>query len=119
MGALREFEALCPKKESVVKAVLGGAPVAEVGGQAINLGRLLQTSVHKKPFGAPQDADRSDWEAFVRKFRLPEKHSAFLRAHEVIEREKDAWMELVLPPALALVEEERKTADQSTPNSPA
>mmetsp|Transcript_101041 Transcript_101041/g.314224 ORF Transcript_101041/g.314224 Transcript_101041/m.314224 type:complete len:441 (-) Transcript_101041:34-1356(-) len=116
--AIRQLEALCKKKEEVVEAIARGATAKEVGGDALRVTELCEESVHRRPHGAPQDADRFNWDAFVKSFGLPKQHLAFHQADAIIAREKDAWMDIVLPRAQGMVERERTSQDES-PESPA
>jgi len=117
---IRQFEELSSRKQEVVKAVEAGAKPTDIGPEAIKLSVLIEDSVHKRPAGCPEKADRLNWELFVSTFKLPRDHGAFYQAEAAIERETEEWMDLVIETAIRLVEAEKQNQDgDTTSHSPA
>jgi len=117
--AIRQFNEISTRKQEIVKAIEAGAKPEDVAPQAIMLNHLLEDSVHERPYGAPHEADRLDWEVFVSTFKLPKNHLAFYQAEAAVHREQDEWMDLVLDVAMHHIEEERSTTTEASGASPA
>lgn len=88
LNELAVLEAVSRCKTEVIQAITDGQTAREAGQKVMRLNALLKQIVHD---GSPQDADKSDFTAFVQTFGLPSKHTSVLQARRVLKAEQDAW----------------------------
>jgi len=119
-AAVRKLEELCANKGVAVTKVLKGASAEQVVSEAWDIQKKLDAATH--PGGKPQDQNRSDFEGFVRSFRLPSDHHILLRGWNLVKNEAYDWADVVWETAQAEVkiETDRETeADVKSPQSKA
>jgi len=84
------------RRGEVLPQIVAGThkPPAELGG----IKKFISLYTHHGP-GEPVDGDRSDFAAFVKKFRLPSRHETLIRLRDLADEVGEWWAEACLSEA--------------------
>jgi len=118
--AVAMLEELCADKEGSVAKVMRGWTPEQVVGEAWDIKKKLEEAAH--PGGNPKDSNRSDFEGFVRTFRLPSNHNVLVHGWNLVKNEAFDWADLVLHTAqeqVGLETEKETQAEVKNPQSKA
>lgn len=92
LQALRErteaYEAGTCQREVLLKAVLEGADPSEVGKQVTGFKSFVAKCAHDGP---PEEADKSNFQVFLKTFGLPGNHHLVLKARQALQIGAEDW----------------------------
>jgi len=116
--ATRQFEAMSERKPQVIRAVINGQSAAEAGGAAIGYADKVENSIHAKPYGCPEDGDKSFFEWFAASMKLSKNHVAVLHAQSVFDANLEPWVQILAKSSREEFDKECASGDESS-DSPA
>jgi len=114
--AVAKLEELCADKEGAVAKIMRGWTPEQVVGDAWDIKKKLEEATH--PGGNPKDCNRSDFEGFVRSFRLPSNHQVIVHGWNLVKNEAYDWADLVLHTAQEQVKAETEKETQAGVKNP-
>jgi len=94
---ISSLEDLWQQREQLLAAFTQGA-LEKAPAELADIPGLIRKYTHRP--GEPVDANKSDFEAFIRTFKLPSKHSGLQRLHELMHETSEWWADVCLQQAL-------------------
>jgi len=101
-GRMAEYEAMHMRRDEILKAMEAGN--YEAPPELCGVRKFVLQHIHKN--GDPVDADKSDFNAFVKTFLLPSKHGALERFRAAYEEASNWWAQTTASVAAAGAEKE-------------